>query len=153
MQSFDSVLYDALRESLTNAFFTPVTRYENGHTTSYGGQASDVVKKVLESPQFKALEDSIVGDIAKRKEEFRSIIETEWRKKIAESFAKEVGAYYSGYQYMIKQHLQNIAEPIIQEELKNNLALHEKIRQQINFENYKLRINVNVTVEPATETA
>lgn len=151
----DSVIYEALRDSIAKAFFTPVTVYDsNGNVnTTYGGQAYEVVQKVLQSPRFIALQEVLVGDIAERREEFRSIVETEWRKKIAKCFDEIVGNSYNSYENRIKEYLRDFSEKIIKEELQANPALHEKIRQQVTFENYTLRINVNVTVEPATETA
>jgi hypothetical protein len=152
----DSVIYEALRDSIAKAFFTPVTVYDSygNITTSYGGQAYEVVQKVLQSPRFIGLQEVIVGEIAEREEEFRSIVETEWRKKIAQSLDIIVGKHsYNSYQDIIDRHLRKCAEMIVQEELQDNPALHEKIRQQVTFENYTLRINVNVTVEPAPEVA
>jgi len=142
----DSVIFEALKVAILRAFFVaqPVMDAQ-GNQVYTGGQISEVVRQIMESSEMKKLVEKLAEGVLKKKD----IIEKKVLKEL-ESYVKErteslIKCEYSMDSW-IKEVMNEIAKPVIEEALQKDQKLKDRIAKQVNIEDYNLDINVSVNI-------
>jgi uncharacterized membrane protein YheB (UPF0754 family) len=149
----DTILYDALKQAIIEAFFEQKHFYDdvNRRTYTYGGLLAKVVKQVVESLPLGEIAEKATDRITEDEEVLIEQIKAAWVQHIQDKVQKFIEK--SSYSYhplteKIERKLDQFAIEVAMEEIKNSAHFENMIREQvvsqISSHNYTLDITVKV---------
>lgn len=143
----DSIIFEALKQSIVDAFFKQQQYYnQSGGYTSYGGQAVQLVEKILAYPEMKELISDVAGDVNKNKEKLREEVNNGIKGKVAVAIEDHMKGVYYSISEAVKKEVHVLYSDTVKEILMSNPVFIEKIKQQANSEDYTFNINVSVSI-------
>lgn len=157
-QTVDNIIFEGMKFAIIEAFFKQQNYWnpQMNYTTYYGGQAVEIITKVMESPEFKALTDEIQKDLVARKSEFEDFAVAAVKAK-AESSLESIlkdGSYNSVSttirKLMIGQTT-NVCREIVESSEPLKAAAREAVEKKIGAGDWDIKITVSVSVTDKPE--
>jgi len=144
-QHSDSVIFESLKLAVVEAFFKQQHYYSsNGGTTYYGGQAVEVVKKIVESKDFKELTDSLQKMLIDSKKDWEEIAIAEMVPHVKRK-AQEITQSWD-----FKDGLYSLLNKEALEQAKvlfaNDPVLKEKIAKAVGSQKYTVEFDIRVKI-------
>jgi len=145
----DSYIFAALKLAIMDAFFRQQSYYHNGQYTQYGGQAVDMVKRILESKEFKDATDEIVKMLISRKSEWEEVAIAEmvpYVKRKAQEITQTWDFKDGLYSILNKEALEQARVLFA-----NDPVLAEKVRKAVSSKDYTVKFDVRVEITEKRE--
>lgn len=156
--SSDNLIYDALVEAITRAFFQQQTYYTydssgNNFPHPYGGQIADVVEKIMATPEFQTVMRRVERNVNKMFD-VKSIQEKALpliMKKLEEEVNKKFRNENYGLGRDISDARNNEVAKIVIKKLESDeikKLIGEKVEKKIRTNEYDIDIRISVVATP-----
>lgn len=141
----DSMILSALKLALVEGFFQQQHFYSpNGGSSYYGGQATQMVQKLMESKEFKDMLMELQNLILSKKEEWEQLA-LRISRPYVEQRARQIADSWD-----FKDGLQSLLHKAATEQAKaifeNDPVLKEKIAKAVSSQKYTVEFDIRVKI-------
>ena len=153
-ETTDSLIMEGLKVAIVEAFFKQQQYYTpSGSTYTYGGTAAELVKKVLESAQFKTLLHSFASNFEERKTEFQAMVQKAVEQKAKEELIKYLNNTGNQYELRdaIRRSIQDDGRAIIEQAVKADPKIQKLIASKVGKGEWDIQITVSVNATQKSE--
>lgn len=141
----DSYIFAALKYAIVEAFFKQQVYYPPGGAyVTYGGQAAELVDRIMKDGQFQVLINQIGNSIMANKEEWKNIAMSKMIPKVEELGANMV------HNYDLRDALSSTLNKVALEQAKvafeNDPVLKEKIAKAVSSQKYTVEFDIRIKI-------